>query len=200
MSRNITITIDKTNLHARLDGLQGVLTRGQAAKVGGMEMEGVIKDHVGRLARSRHKTAYRIEGGPVSPTGHYREEAVNLTASDANSATVAVSIPGIARAYRDITIRPKRAKSLTIPIHAWAYGRTVREVRDSGMPVFEIKGKGVDVLATARGGELINLYLLRKVVHQPRDRSLMPTTKRLEQAFGDGVLMAVEHYDKGAAQ
>lgn len=198
MSRNITITIDKTNLQARLDGLQGVLTRGQAAKVGGMELEGCVKDHVGRLARSRHKTAYRIEGGPVSPTGHYREEAVNLTASDANSATVAVSIPGIARAYRDITIRPKRAKSLTIPIHAWAYGRTVREVRDSGMPVFKIRG--FDVLATARGGELINLYLLRRVVRQRRDRSLMPTAKRLEQAFGDGVLMAVEHYDKGAAQ
>ena len=197
MSRNITITIDKTNLHARLDGLKGVLTRGQAAKVGGMEMEGVIKDHIGGLARTRHATANRWG---ATPTGHYREEAVNLTASDANSATVAVSIPGIARAYRDITIRPKRAKSLTIPIHAWAYGRTVREVRDSGMPVFEIKGKGVDVLATARGGELINLYLLRKVVHQPRDRSLMPTAKRLEQAFGDGVLMAVEHYDKGAAQ
>lgn len=195
MSRNITITIDKTNLHARLDGLQGVLTRGQAAKVGGMEMEGVIKDHVGGLARTRHATANRLG---ATPTGHYREEAVNLTASDANSATVAVSIPGIARAYRDITIRPKRAKSLTIPIHAWAYGRTVREVRDSGMPVFELKG--TDVLATARGGELINLYLLRKVVHQPRDRSLMPTAKRLEQAFGDGVLMAVEHYDKGGAQ
>ena len=195
MSRNIKITVDQTSLQARLDGLKGVLTRGQAAKAGGMEMEGVIKDYIGGLARTRHATAKRLG---ATRTGHYREEAVNLTASDANSATVAVSIPGIARAYRDITIRPKRAKSLTIPIHAWAYGRTVREVRDSGMPVFEIKG--FDVLATASGGELINLYLLRKVVHQPRRRSLMPTTKRLKQAFGDGVLMAVEHYDKGAAQ
>lgn len=195
MSRNITITVDKTSLQARLDGLQGVLTRGQAAKVGGMEMEGAIKDHIGGLARTRHATANRLG---ATPTGHYREEAVNLTASDANSATVAVSIPGIARAYRDITIRPKRAKSLTIPIHAWAYGRTVREVRDSGRPVFPLKG--LDVLATAEGGELIGLYRLRRVVRQRRDRSLMPTTKRLEQAFGDGVLMAVEHYDKGAAQ
>lgn len=186
----IHITVERDNLDARLRGIVSTLTRGEAARAGGVEMEGAIKDHIHTLAYTRHGSAHRLG---ASPTGHYREEAVNLHSTDADSATVAVSIPGIARAYRDIDIRPVRGNALTIPIHAWAYGKTVAEVRDSGRDVFRPRKK--DYLATLdEGGELVALYLLRKHVHQPRDSSLMPADETLQESFLRGVQMAVDHY------
>jgi len=117
---------------------------------------------------------------------------VYLEASDAESATVRVAIPGVRRAFRALDIVPRRASALTISIHAWAYGRTVREVRDSGREVF--RPKGTSVLATrGENGALVALFALRKSVHQSQDRTLMPSDAAMSAAFGRGCQLALTH-------
>ena len=90
----------------------------------------------------------------ATPTGFWKdvEKAVRLH-THANDAEVSVTHPGIARAVRDVIIRPRRAKALTIPLRAKAYGRRPREFANlSGAALF--RPKGTRILATEGGGRL----------------------------------------------
>ena len=185
----VSFRVDKTGLDRRAAAVRRIVASGAVSKAGGIELEGAIKDHVAGLAQSRHASATRLG---ATPTGHMDASRVYLEASDAESATVRVAIPGVRRAFRAVDIVPRRASALTIPIHAWAYGRTVREVRDAGREVF--RPKGTSVLATrGENGALVSLYALRKSVHQSQDRTLMPSDAAMSAAFGRGCQLALTH-------
>lgn len=84
-----------------------------------------------------------------------------------------IDIPGAARAYTDITIRPISARALTIPIHQSAYGKKVQDFND----LFKPKGK--NYLARIENGSLVAMFDLCSQAFQRRDPYLLPTDEHL---------------------
>lgn len=85
------------------------------------------------------------------------------------SGSVVVDIAGANRAYGDITIRPTKAKFLTIPLHSMAVGKTASQIPN----LFKPKDK--NILATVQNGKLVAVFALAKRAFQPKDSSLMPS-------------------------
>ena len=104
---------------------------------------------------------------------HYDQSKVNQGDSLGIIGTVNVDIPGISRAYHDVTIRPIRARALTIPIHQSAYGKKAADFND----LFKPKGK--NILARNVNGQLVAMFALAKSAFQKQDSSLMPTDENL---------------------
>lgn len=71
---------------------------------------------------------------------------------------VDVDVPGIAKAYRDVDIRPKNAAFLAIPVHPEAHGK-----KPSDIPGL-FKPKGKSILAISRGGQLVAMFALSQGV------------------------------------
>ena len=86
---------------------------------------------------------------------------------------VNVNIAGAGRAYHDVTIRPVRARHLTIPIHQSAYGKKVSDFND----LFKPKGK--NILARNENGQLVAMFALAESAFQKKDPSLMPPDEHL---------------------
>ena len=96
----------------------------------------------------------------------------NGSSSKLNGETI-VDIESAGRAYHDVTIRPVRARHLTIPIHQSAYGKKVSDFND----LFKPKGK--NILARNVDGNLVAMFALAKSAFQKQDSSLMPTDENL---------------------
>ena len=104
---------------------------------------------------------------------HYDQSKVNQGDSLGIIGTVNIDIPGISRAYHDVTIRPTHARHLTIQIHQSAYGKRVSDFND----LFKPKGK--NILARNVNGQLVAMFALAKSAFQKQDSSLMPTDDNL---------------------
>ena len=96
----------------------------------------------------------------------------NGSSSKLNGETI-VGIESAGRAYHDVTIRPVRARHLTIPMHQSAYGKKVSDFND----LFKPKGK--NILARNVNGQLVAMFALAKSAFQKKDSSLMPTDENL---------------------
>lgn len=106
---------------------------------------------------------------------HYSPDKVTV-----EDTSVVVDVPGITRAYKDLTIRPINAKHLAIPLHRSAYGLKPREVEG----LFYAQNKrGTEMLAKTEGGALVVMYILKDVVHQRKDPTLMPSDQTLVDAI-----------------
>ena len=165
------------------------ITPGLLAKAGGGALQALVMRHLQQVARTRHGTAQRLG---ATPTGFWSgaAQAVRLQAH-ANDAEVSVTHPGIARAVRDVVIRPRRAKALTIPLRAEAYGRRPREAeRNLGQALF--RPHGTRVLAVSKDGRLTPLYALCASVTQRRDPTLLPDGKAIEAALARAALNALD--------
>lgn len=101
---------------------------------------------------------------------HWDPERVTITGRN----KVHVAVPGVMRAYRDVTIKPVHRQHLTIPLHAAAYGKKAPDVH--GLFPFWYGGL---TLAKRELGAIVPWYLLVKEVHQPQDPKLMPTDKEI---------------------
>ena len=134
----------------------------------------MLQRHVRAYAGSKHGTAAAFG---ASPTRHYEDGAAAISGvASADEGTVTIPIPGISRAWGDVTIRPGPGKrALTLPRAALAYGRTVAEVRALGWKVF--RPKGTNWLMGTQGDDKATLTLLYTLVGgvvQRRDPSLLP--------------------------
>lgn len=154
-----------------------------------------VREHVRRIAGTRHGTASRLG---AMPTHHLERGARETVATrDGNQAVVTVPIPGITRAFGDLHIRPKNAKALTIPINAVSYGVRAPELADRGWNLFTLpasQGPGAGILFGRKTGRAstVALYLLRKSADIPQDRALMPSDGEMEEAMAYGITMAIE--------
>jgi hypothetical protein len=154
-----------------------------------------IRAHLRSEASRRHGTAQRLG---AQPTGHLEKAAQSTGwSADAEAATVTVSSPGITRVFHPLKIEPKRARKLTIPVHALGYGRPASEV-SAAHRLFRPKGK--DYLMAKIDGRPTVVYLLRKAVMVPQDRSLLPSDEALgasaRKGYRDGILLAMEEAAK----
>lgn len=98
-------------------------------------------------------------------------------------AEVEVSDPRFMQKVHGGTIRPKRAKSLTIPVHPQAYNRRARTI-DGLVFIPGDRGEvtGMLVMPAKDGGFGEIFYLLRKSVTQKRDPKALPSFSDLQAA------------------
>ncbi len=155
-------------------------------RAAGQEVQLITVNHVAVIASTRHATAQRLG---ASPTNHFAQAAEKVAAggalaADASGATLTISHVGFTRAFRDVKISPKSAKSLAIPIHATSYGKRASELWDR-MGLFIPKGKRI--IAATIGGVVTPLYILTKSVTQKQDRSLLPSDEQFQTAAVMGV-------------
>lgn len=161
-----------------VDAVMGVLrpeSRAELYSVAGRAVMNQVQRHIRSYMRSKHTTA-RMLG--ARPTGHFEKGAAAITTTaDSTGAEVRIPIPGLSRAWGDVTIRPGPGKrALTLPRAALAYGRTVAEVRALGWKVF--RPKGTNWLMGTQGDDKATLTLLYTLVGgvvQRRDPSLLPS-------------------------
>lgn len=164
------------------DGMDQILNNA------GQRLQRCVRRHIRDIAENRHGTANRLG---AHPTHHFKASDVlpaDVSVPD-GTVTVRVTTPGIVRAVRDVTILPKEARSLAIPLHSTAYGIQPRELNDRGeYEMFRIKKKDTKEKSNIlyrRGDddELVPMYLLVRRVFQRKDESLMPTkTQMMEEA------------------
>lgn len=97
-----------------------------------------------------------------------------------------IDVPGATRNYRDVDIYPKKAESLTIPLHRAAYGVPAGSI--SGL----FRPKGKNILAKIMNGALVAFYALSKHVHQVQDDTLLPTDQSYLEAVAASVVSELE--------
>jgi hypothetical protein len=141
-----------------------------------------VRRYLFALGTSRHTTARRLGATPTNVIGRTAE---NVAVRQGGEGTeVVVPHPMFRRAYRDILIRPQRAKALAIPVSGEAYDKAPRSFAD--LFVWKSK-KGNKFLARRNGKRLTLVYLLKEGVTQPKDPSLLPTTAELSAAAKRGL-------------
>ena len=193
----MTLQVDFKSNHV-VDALVNALGpegRRAANSVAASAIKNAVQRHIRSYMRTKHGTAGRLG---ARPTGHYEKGAAAISwNADQRGGEVRIPIPGIARAWGDISIRPGPGKSaLTLPVAAIAYGRTVAEVRALGWTVFRPRGK--DYLMGAKNGEENTvLYTLKGGVVQRRDPSLLPT---MDEIADTGASAIVEHAMRAMAK
>ncbi len=180
-------------------------SRALNSAAGGAVMNAVQR-HIRSYMRSKHRTA-RMLG--ATPTGHYEDKgaaAISMSA-DASGAEVRIPIPGISRAWNDITIRPGPGKDfLTLPKAAIAYGRKVAEVRALGWKVFRPAASGAKMTQKSprRYTEYQHIYLgykdddpptllytLVDGVVQRKDPSLLPSEDEIARTANDAIMARI---------
>ena len=153
--------------------------------------------HIRAYAGSKHATATAF-GAP--PTRHYENGAAAIsTSADAEAGTVTIPIPGLSRAYGDVTIRPGPGKKhLTIPAKSGApevYGKTVAILRAQGWRFASGRtGTPQEKLLFGRfqdQKESRVMFILKESVTQRRDPSLMPEQTEIARRAGDAVVRRV---------
>lgn len=169
---------DFGKLQALMNAL-GPSNRQRLNAVGAKALEVAVRSHVAQISASRHSSAGRLG---ASPTGHYRKGMRGIAGhATAQGGEVVVPIAGISRAYHDVDIEPVRANRLTIPINAISYGHTAKELSRRGWKFFTPpKGHDKeDILFGYKGkgkGRIVKpLFLLKTIVHQRQDPSLLPS-------------------------
>lgn len=133
----------------------------------------------GIIAQALQSTVRNHFSSIYPGSSHYAPSKVNKSPeSEKNVGAVDIDVPGITRAYHDITIRPVHGKALTIPLHRDAYGHSAREFND----LFVTRNKnGHAFLARNNGGSLTLMYVLAKSAFQKKDSRLMPSDDTLAE-------------------
>ena len=200
----VNVTITGNTVIPRLIAALGPEGRRALHAVAAEDLANWIQSHIRAYAAGKHATA-RAFG--ARPTGHYeRGLAAISTSATADGGSVTVPIPGLNRAWGDITIAPRRGRSLTVPLRSGGpevYGRTVGELRALGWSFFARKG----VLFGTRGEggrrETRPMFVLKTLVVQRQDPSLLPsqdeTARRAATAMVKYVVDVVERARKGRA-
>jgi len=184
------VQIRDTGLRQTLDtvGPQG---KPMICEAGAYSLYVAVMSHIHDYARTHHNTASRLG---ARPTGHFEDAAESIShgLDGDGSASVKIPIPGFRRVFEPLTITPKRAKALTIPIAAVAYGKPARDLEHMGFNLFKISKKNggkSGVLYGQREGDdaPTPLYALKARVNLPQDRSMLPSDADMAKAAVDGM-------------
>lgn len=184
---NLRISIADTatpRLRSLMGALQGAGRRDLHAAMG-VEVQNLTYQHVSTLAGSRHDTANRLGAAPSNHLAQAAEKIAAPTAlsADSNAATLTINHVGMIRALRDVTIVPREAKALAIPVNAIAYNRRPAQIW-AELNLFIPKGK--NVIAMSDGKKITVLYVLVRSVTQKQDRTLLPSDNEFSAAAAVG--------------
>ena len=160
-------------------------------------VENLVRRHILRIAPAHHIWANRLG---AQPTGHLTKGArLTHSTSGADFAEIIIPIPGISRAFKNLSITPKNAAALTIPIASQSYGQRAARMRQLGWMLFRPKGKDVIMGTPPGGGDAVPLYLLKKRVEQRQDRTLLPSDAEIGATAGTAITAVIDRIAKGAA-
>lgn len=190
------------------DGLRRVLDvvgpagKAKLTEAGAYSLYVAVMRHVHAYARTHHASAQRLG---ARPTGHMEDAVDSITyGPDGNgAAAVTIPIPGFSRVFGDVTVTPRNAKALTIPINSISYGRRAGEMRHLGFTLFKFgkkEGGQNGVLYGYRDGDdhVEPLYALKSRVTLRQDRSMLPGDKEMSDAVSNGMLAAIEAVRRSA--
>jgi uncharacterized protein (DUF697 family) len=152
---------------------------------------------LGREAANRLKAHFRAKNKTPNKLGGKRENFWNrvgqsvqnpVVGSSGREVSVSINDPRFVRKVFGGTITAKRAKALSIPVTAEAYGRSPSTFeQETGLKLFLVRtGSGGfqnAVLATQRGKGLQVEYVLKKSVNQDADPTALPDEKAMEAAL-----------------
>lgn len=146
----------------------------------------LVRNHLSRIAPRHHMSAHRLG---ATPTGHIEKgaRATHFTASS-DSAEVIIPIAGLSRAFRPLTITPRTANALTLPVSSHSYGKRVGELRANGWNIFRPKGKDTLWGKLQDEDDAVPLYVLKKRVQLKQDRSLLPSDAELGGTASKAIL------------
>ena len=146
----------------------------------------LVRNHLSRIAPRHHISAHRLG---ATPTGHIEKgaRATHFTASP-DSAEVIIPIAGLSRAFRPLTITPRTANALTLPVSSHSYGKRVGELRANGWNIFRPKGKDTLWGKLQDEDDAVSLYVLKKRVQLKQDRSLLPSDAELGGTASKAIL------------
>lgn len=174
-------------LHEQLGGAGRKNLEESAAK----SVAALVQKHLFALGNDRHDTAKKLGAKPTNVIGSTAENV--SVRQDDNTTAVVVPHRMFRRAFQNVTIAPRIAKALAIPVAGAAYDKAPRSFSD----LFIWKRKrGTDgdddsgnaFLARRNGDALQLLYLLYKGrITQKQDRSLLPDADELAQAAKSGI-------------
>jgi hypothetical protein len=145
-----------------------------------------VRDHVTVLAGTRHKTATDLG---ASPSGFLAQAAEKVALGEVTeaSATITLRHPGFRRAFEDVTLVPRNARALTIPINPAAYNKTARSMKGLFLAQGKLdSGKTIGLLGKLVNGSVVWMYRLVRSVFQKQDRTLLPDDSELQRAAISG--------------
>lgn len=171
MSTGVTVKIKSKGVDRALRALGGFAEQGkEGAAIG---LNDLFRRHFADLHNARHRS-----GG----TGFYQKASDSVFHRVSKEGIYVGSEQlGLRQRLHGGTIRPKRSKFLTIPIHPDAIGK---RARDSSLDLNVIRtGKpGVLLLAqTGEGGFFVPYYLLVTSVRQDPDPTVIPEAAQIWQ-------------------
>lgn len=170
--------------------------RGEMMQAGVYALRVLVQKHLHRVAPRKHASSARLS---APPTRHIEKGLAAITASaDATGGTVRIPIPGLRRAREPLTIVPRVANELTVPVAADSYGRRVKELRRMGWTIFRPKGKDV-LMGSLDGTEAKALYALKKRVPLRADPELLPTDAEMSTAVRAAMDDYVRRFVRGVA-
>ena len=160
--------------------------RHQLFSVAANAMRILVRNHLSRIAPRHHMSAHRLG---ATPTGHIEKgaRATHFTASS-DSAEVIIPIAGLSRAFRPLTITPRTANALTLPVSSHSYGKRVGELRANGWNIFRPEGKDTLWGKLQDEDDAVPLYVLKKRVQLKQDRSLLPSDAELSGTASKAML------------
>lgn len=143
------------------------------------DAERFVKTIGPKIAARQHRTAWTLG---ANPTGHLAEayQAVEGQSSAAAAVLVAPRNTRLRAAFGAYTVRPQKAKYLTLPVNREAYGRRAGEFEDL-FPV-RVGPRKTLVLARDTGSGIETMYLLTKQANIKEDKTLLPFDELAEAA------------------
>lgn len=157
--------------------------RAAFAAIGG-SVAALVRDHLVK----KDQTPNRLGGRRT----HFYSAAANQTNWRANDteAEIRISKDGFRQRLLGGPIRPVNHKALTIPIHPMAYGRRASEF-GSELRLVSLNGgrdgKTTGLLVLTNGPDSLALYVLRTLVNQAPDPSVLPTDAEMLRAANQGL-------------
>lgn len=159
-----------------------------------------------KLAADRHATAQKLN---ARPTGIIRRVAVETKWEERDGSNyVVVPHPMFRRAFQDVTVEPRRAGALAIPMARDSYGRLPRTFgelfvwrRNKGSGGKDDKGAAFLARTKGKGKNqrLELLFLLyRGRLLQKQDPSLLPEPETMAQAALTGIARRLREVLKAA--
>lgn len=122
---------------------------------------------------------------------HYNPKKVTNDKSKDGSiceGSINIDVPGITRAFRNLTIRPVKARALTIPLHREAYGKRASQFSDLFV-VHKKNGKSFLARSNTTGG-ITMMYLLAKSAFQKKDKRLLPS----DETYSNNIFSRMKAY------
>lgn len=169
--------------------LQSPQLRRKAIAAGAHEAETVVQAYYQNRGRNLWTNGVGPTHGPGRRVTQWWRGTEEWTVKSSNQSGAILENDhiGLSQKITGGTIRAKRKKFLTIPIHPQAHGLTAKQFSRTITPLFIVKG----VLAMAGendGDKPIGVYVLKKSVTQKAWPNALPPENSYTTAFMDGVV------------